>query len=151
MRHYQNKSTAALVFSLGILLVTLGCTQSKTIVVEKPPPQYSPPAKNGPPPWAPAHGYRAKHRYYYYPSTFVYFDVERKLYFYLEGDSWRAGASLPARISPNPGDHVSLEMDTDKPYEFHADVAKKYPPGQLKNKEKGKDKKKAKKEKGKDK
>jgi hypothetical protein len=105
--------------------------------VEKPPP-----AKKGPPPWAPAHGYRAKHRYYYYPSSYVYFDTGRKLYFYLEGDNWRFGASLPSGIHVDIGDHVTLEMDTDKPYEFHSHVVKKYPPGQIKKKEKAKGKKK---------
>ena len=43
-------------------------------------------------------------------------------------------------------------MDTDKPYKFHSDVIKKYPPGQMKKKKKGKGKKKHKdKGKGKDK
>jgi hypothetical protein len=32
-------------------------------------------AKGGPPPWASSHGYRAKHRYRYYPSFYVYFDL----------------------------------------------------------------------------
>lgn len=33
--------------------------------------------EGGPPPWAPAHGYRAKHSYHYYPSAEVYFDTGR--------------------------------------------------------------------------
>ena len=144
MRQYKNEIKIALVVGLSILVAGLGCTKSKTVIVEKPPPKYSPPAKNGPPPWAPAHGYRAKHRYYYYPSTFVYFDIERKVYFYLEGDNWRVGASLPAGIHVDVGDYVTLEMVTEKPYEFHPDVVKKYPPGQLKKKHKGKGKKKEK-------
>ena len=37
-------------------------------------------------------------------------------------------------------------LDTDKPYQFHSEVIKRYPPGQLKKKEKAKVK-----EKGKDK
>ena len=40
--------------------------------------------KGGPPPHAPAHGYRAKHTYRYYPDASVYFDISRKIYFYLE-------------------------------------------------------------------
>jgi len=54
-----------------------------------------PVVKGGPPPHAPAHGYRAKHTYYYYPSAYVYFDISRKVYFYLEGDKWRMSVSLP--------------------------------------------------------
>ena len=142
MRHYQKEIKIALVVGLSILFVALGCTKSKTVIVEKPPPKYSPPAKKGPPPWAPAHGYRAKYRYYYYPSPRVYYDLDRKLYFYLEGDNWRFGASLPTGIHTALCDHVTLEMDTDKPYEFHSDVVKKYPPGQLKKKKKVKGRKK---------
>lgn len=133
-----------LIMSLCVFFTVSGCGKSKTIIIEHPSSVYTPPppAKEGPPPWAPAHGYRAKHQYYYYPSSYVYYDNGRQLYFYLEGDNWRVGASLPAGIHINMGDHVTLEMDTDKPYEFHADVVKKYPPGQMKKKEKVKGKKK---------
>lgn len=50
--------------------------------------------------------------------------------------------SLPAEIRISLGEHVILEMDADKPYIFHSEVVKRYPPGQLKKsgKEKGKDK-----------
>ena len=34
------------------------------------------------------------------------------------------------------GDFVSMELDTDKPYIHHEDHVKKYPPGQLKKKNK---------------
>jgi hypothetical protein len=37
--------------------------------------------KGGTPPHAPAHGYRAKHQYRYYPSYSVYYDHGRKIYF----------------------------------------------------------------------
>jgi hypothetical protein len=146
MKQYGTRIGIALAVCLSILFVTSGCTKSKTIIVEKPPPKYipPPPAKKGPPPWAPAHGYRAKHQYHYYPSSHVYYDTGRNLYFYLEGDTWRFGASLPAGIKLEVGDHVTLEMDTDKPYEFHTDVVKKYPPGQLKKKNKVKGQKKGK-------
>ena len=35
--------------------------------------------KNGPPAHAPAHGYRAKHQYRYFPSCKVYHDIDRGL------------------------------------------------------------------------
>jgi len=101
------------------------------------------PKKGGPPAHAPAHGYRAKHHYRYYPSCSVYYDSGRKLYFYLKGDHWEIGASLPGHISESLGDYVSLELDTGKPYIYHTDHVKKYPPGKEKKKHK-KDKKKSK-------
>ncbi len=94
----------------------------------------------GPPPHAPAHGYRAKHHYRYYPSSSVYFDTYRKVYFYLEGENWRMSVSLPQNIRVQLGEYVGIEMDSDKPYIHHDDHRRKYPPGQLKKKEKKKHK-----------
>lgn len=86
----------------------------------------------GPPSHAPAHGYRAKHHYQYYPSTGVYYDSYRKVYFYLEGDHWRMSVSLPQSIHVQLGNYVDIEMDSDKPYTHYEDHKRKYPPGQLK-------------------
>ena len=92
--------------------------------------------KGGPPPHAPAHGYRANHHYQYYPSSSVYYDSDREIYFYLKGDNWEVGTSLPSSISLRIGDYISIEMNTDKPYTHHADHVKRYPPGQMKKKKK---------------
>jgi hypothetical protein len=94
--------------------------------------------KQGPPAHAPAHGYRAKHQYRYYPSRSVYYDTGRGLYFYLKGDNWEVGASLPGSLRVGLGDSVSIELDTAKPYTHHAEHVKKYPPKQLKKMKKGK-------------
>ena len=120
---------------LFLILVFVGCANGRIIIEKNPtskPYPAEPHVKKGPPPWAPAHGYRAKYRYQYYPSTSVYFDVGRRLYFYYEYGQWRVSASLPARISIEIGDYVNIEMDTEKPYEFHNDVVKKYPSGKKK-------------------
>ena len=96
--------------------------------------------RKGPPAHAPAHGYRAKHQYRYYPSRSVYYDTGRKLYFYIKGDKWEVGASLPNRIRIGLGDSVNIELDTDRPYIHHSEHVKKYPPGQMKKKHKKKNK-----------
>jgi hypothetical protein len=96
--------------------------------------------KKGPPAHAPAHGYRAKHQYRYYPSSSVYYDSERKIYFYLKGDNWEVGVTLPKNIRLRLGDYVSIEMNTDKPYTHYADHVKRYPPGQMKKNNKKKNK-----------
>ena len=92
--------------------------------------------KKGPPAHAQAHGYRAKHQYRYYPSRSVYYDTGRRLYFYIKGDNWEIGASLPNQIRIGLGDSVNIELDTDKPYIYHSEHVKKYPPGQMKKKNK---------------
>jgi hypothetical protein len=96
--------------------------------------KHPPAAKNGPPAHAPAHGYRAKHRYRYYPSCSVYFDIGRAVYFYLEGDNWRASVELPNHLRVRLGGSVVIEMESDRPYIKHKHHQQKYPPGQLKKK-----------------
>ena len=90
--------------------------------------------KKSPPPHAPAHGYRAKHQYRYYPSCSVYYDTERRIYFYLSGENWQASASLPNQLSVQLGGYVSIEMDNDRPYVYYEKHKAKYPPGQSKKK-----------------
>ena len=97
--------------------------------------------KGGPPPWAPAHGYRAKHKYRYYPDHRVYYEGSRGVYFYYGDGQWRVSANLPIGIDIRFSDYVTLEMDTDKPYTYHSDVEARYPPGKAKGKAKGKEKK----------
>ncbi len=98
--------------------------------------------KGGPPAHAPAHGYRAKHKYRYYPDCSVYHDTERGLYFYIKGGNWEVGASLPNNLQMGLGESVSLELDTDRPYVHNADHIKKYPPKKSKGKQKKRVKKK---------
>lgn len=92
--------------------------------------------KGSPPPHAPAHGYRAKHWYHYYPDAYVYFDVSRKLYFYLEGDRWVMSVSVPPNLQIRLADHVAIEMDSDRPYTRFDSHKSKYSPGQAKKREK---------------
>jgi len=93
--------------------------------------------KGGPPPHAPAHGYRAKHTYRYYPDACVYFDISRKIYFYLEGDNWRVSVSLPHHLSVRLDDYAVIGMDSDRPYTDSKKHKQKYPPGKMKEKKKG--------------
>jgi hypothetical protein len=114
---------AAFFFIIATIL-TIGCTGSKIKVkYEKEDDSgYSKVEhkhkhkKGGPPSHAPAHGYRAKHKYRYYPDCSVYHDTERGLYFYLKGDNWKIGASLPSHMRADLGESVTIELDTDKPY-----------------------------------
>ena len=111
-----------------------GCTlQTGGVVVEEK-------SKGGPPPHAPAHGYRAKYSYYYYPASYVYFDVTRKMYFYMEAGVWRTTISLPDSMRVKLGDYVTIDMDDDEPYHEVESHKKTYPPGQMKKMEKGKKK-----------
>lgn len=127
-------------FGIIILFIFLflsfsGCRTSTGIFIgnTSPGPGPNPSYDNGgPPPWAPAHGKRAKHTYRYYPYHGIYFEQKTGMYFYLSDGEWHASVSLPASIRITVNDYVTLDMDTDRPYEYHSDVIKKYPPGQQK-------------------
>jgi hypothetical protein len=142
----MKRSTIIIFVFLGFVISTAiwGCQGSTIIIGDEPQVREVP--KKGPPPWAPAHGRRAKYQYHYYPDAYVYFDTGRRIYFYYQNNQWQFSASLPSGIRITVGEHVALEMDTDKPYQFHSDVVKSYPPGQLKkaDKDKSKDKNKGK-------
>lgn len=91
----------------------------------------------GPPRHAPAHGFRRKAAYRYYPESQVYFDTARGLYFYMDGGRWRSNGSLPGLIGAALGGFVVLDADQDRPYrEIDAHRAK-YPPGHMKHKARG--------------
>jgi hypothetical protein len=123
------------------LFVLSQCRTAGLLIDSDPPPKVSQDHhKEGPPPWAPAHGYRAKHRYRYYPHHRVYYERERGVYFYYRDGHWKVSVSLPSHIRIDLNDYVTLEMDSDKPYEYDHEVVKRYPPGQLKKKKKGKGK-----------
>ncbi len=125
----------SILFIIGFSIGMSGCSLR---IASPPEPVYTPPPPEpGPPPWAPAHGYRAKYRYYYYPESRIYFDIGRGLYFYFYGGGWHASVSLPAGIYIDAREYIVLEMDVDKPYVFHSDVEKRYPPGYFKRRGKG--------------
>lgn len=115
-----------------LFLMATGCEGGRVTVGTSP--QYDAPgpgpgARGGPPPWAPAHGYRAKYQYRYYPSAQIYFDTGRNIYFYYRNGQWEVSAQIPASLQVQLGDSVTLEMNTDQPYRYHPDVVKRYPPG----------------------
>lgn len=101
--------------------VSIGSSAPPVVVAEGP--------KGGPPPWAPAHGRRAKearYRYYYYPSSGVYLNVGTGSYFYLNGGTWQVAMSLPATVILDRDNYVSLELETDKPYLHYDEHRVKY-------------------------
>ena len=84
-------------------------------------------APPGPPPWAPARGFRRNRDYYYYPGADLYFRPADRVWFYIDGREWRFGASLPASIHVDFDRSVAVQMESDQPYRFHNDVRVYYP------------------------
>lgn len=89
-----------------------------------------------PPSHAPAHGYRAKHRYVYYPEREIYYAPETRLWFWLLGNDWRSGERLPAGYQQYTSDGISIELGSDRPYTDHSRVVREYGKGPKRKKHK---------------
>jgi hypothetical protein len=84
--------------------------------------------RHGPPPWAPAHGWRRKHEtYYYYPATQVYYYPSVRRYYWLEGRDWRYGDRLPRYYTLDQDRRVVLDLDYE-PHNYHTKIRSVYPP-----------------------
>lgn len=83
----------------------------------------------GPPPWAPAHGYRAKTKHVYFPDQNFYYDVVQRNYLYLNNGSWSISASLPgvfANINLGNARQIQLEIVGHTPYVYNKEHIVKY-------------------------
>ena len=61
-----------------------------------------------------------KHRYVYYGDHDIYFAPESKTYYWMANGTWRSGFELPPESQSyvrNGG--ITIELDTDRPYERH--------------------------------
>ena len=99
------------------------------------------PARHGPPPHAPAHGYYKKHVYHYYPDLEIYWSVELGTYTVLHGGRWVLVTERPV-ILTSAHRHVVIKVDSREPWRNHANYKKAYPPGQAKKRGRGKGRKK---------
>lgn len=83
-------------------------------------------SKADPPPWAPAHGHRAKHyKYIYYPGAQVYYSPVVHRYYYMNSGAWTYGPAAPVGI--NLGKGVSINLGGSVPYVYHPTVIQQYP------------------------
>ncbi len=77
-----------------------------------------------------------RYHYWYYPKTQVYYDYERKVYFYPENGGWQQSEQLPAMYSGD-SPYETVDEDSDKPYANHEKFMTKYHPGpKMDNREK---------------
>ena len=68
-----------------------------------------------------------KHHYVYYPEHDIYFAPETKTYYYRVDGNWTAGTTLPPEDLPYLRSRgVTIELDTDRPYERHDYVIAHY-------------------------
>ena len=113
-----------------VLAASLSVLAGCVAVVDKPPETVIVESdRRGPPPWAPAHGWRRKHEtYYYYPVVQVYYYPSVRRYYWLEGTVWRYGERLPRYYVIEPAKRVVLNLDYE-PHTKHEKIKAVYPPG----------------------
>ncbi|MFC1820038.1 hypothetical protein ACFLZG_03000, partial [Thermodesulfobacteriota bacterium] len=73
--------------------------------------------------------YLEKHKryeYHYYPSTGVYFDVNRKIYFYFVNGRWQISVTLPGGTRLGYDDPVTINMNNYRPYMKYHEHKQKY-------------------------
>ena len=88
------------------------------------------PALADPPPWAPAHGHRAKehreYQYVYYPERQVYYAPATQTWFWLNGGNWQVGINLPQQYHVYPAEGVPVVLQSSRPYVEHVYVEERY-------------------------
>ena len=85
----------------------------------------------GPPPWAPAHGFRVKTRHVYFPEYNLYFDIEKKVYIHFQAGKWTVTAELPARlgnINLRNASKFELDIDIDNPQIYNSEHQMRFRP-----------------------
>ena len=83
----------------------------------------------GPPPWAPAHGYRAKTRHIYFPDQNMYYDIQRSNYIYFSNGKWSISTRVPSIfVGINLGRSTQIELDFygDRPQRYNYSHKTKY-------------------------
>ena len=89
----------------------------------------------GPPPWAPAHGKRAKVRYYYIPEIEVYYDLVLGEFVWWNGFTWSFSMTLPAPYATfnlYTSHRVVLDYYGNYPWYNHTFYRVKYPSHKVK-------------------
>jgi hypothetical protein len=68
-----------------------------------------------------------RHRYVFYGDRDIYFAPERHVYYWRDNGRWLSGTNLPPAFEPYVrGGGVTIELDTDRPYERNAYVIAHY-------------------------
>lgn len=68
-----------------------------------------------------------KHRYVYYSDHDIYYAPETRTYFWRSNGNWTSGTTLPPEDEAYiRSKGVTIELDTDKPYERHEYVISHY-------------------------
>lgn len=75
----------------------------------------------GPPPWAPAHGYRAK-QHVYFPDYYTFYDPYRNGYVYWQNNSWAFSPTVPRFLANVDLGAARIQLLGDIPLTTHPEA-----------------------------
>ena len=90
--------------------------------------QNAPPGHYGRRPHAQAY---LQHEYLYYPTSQVYHDHQRNLYFYQEQGRWQSARQLPRGMHLESREGVRIDMDDERPYTRFEEHRAQHPSGRM--------------------
>lgn len=67
-------------------------------------------------------------KYRYFPDQQVYYNIDMGRWYWLDGGRWADATRLPDPIRLNLTASVIVDLDGDRPREFHNHVVEMYPP-----------------------
>lgn len=77
--------------------------------------------------WEHRSWYQRNQSYMYYPGYEVYYRPSDRMWFYPDRGQWRSARRLPEYIRIDFNRSITLMMATDRPYQYHQQVAASYP------------------------
>ncbi|PSK90086.1 hypothetical protein [Taibaiella chishuiensis] len=89
--------------------------------------------QNGPPAWAPAHGYRAKN-HVYFPDYYTFYDPSRNGYVYWQNNAWLFSRTVPSFMASVDLGRARIQVLGDLPLATRPEpnfsrYYRMYPPG----------------------
>lgn len=77
--------------------------------------------RGGPPPWAPAHGYRAK-QHVYFPDYYTFYDPYRNGYVYWGSNAWVFSPTIPSFLATIDLGRARIQIMGDVPLTRHPEL-----------------------------
>ncbi len=84
--------------------------------------------------YSPQAGY---YDYWYYPAIGAYYEPRTRVYLYFDRDHWIHARELPSRVERYRGDHVTIRLPNDRPYEQQNQHRRQYEPERYKKHDHG--------------
>lgn len=121
------KRTVGIFFTLLLTLVFVPAITGCSSYLDYDPSSETSGGLQPPPPWEQDRGIGEEQHYYYYPQVKIYFNLERKVYYYFYEGQWQIASQLPNNVKLS-GRRVKLNIPGEEPYIWQPAVEERFPP-----------------------